>query len=624
MAEVKFLEPQHIQELENDACSLQFTEPVPEGSGTPVDPPPREKKNYVIYKDESELNLPEEDERETWTGKLDFLLSCIGFAVGLGNIWRFPYLCYTSGGGAFFIPYFSFLILCGLPLFFLETAYGQFASLSPITVWRISPLFKGIGYGMVIVSGLVCIYYNVIIAWNFFYLFNSFYPVLPWSHCDNWWNTEHCIKEMSRSSGAAEGVNHTSSQEFWDRNVLQITEGIDQMGSIRLELLGCLGLAWVIVFICLFKGVKSSGKVVYVTSTFPYFVLTALIVRGTTLPGAIIGIEFYVIPKWSKLLEFKVWGDAAVQIFFSVGMAWGSLITMSSYNKFSHNVFRDAMIVPLINCGTSVFAGFAIFSVLGFMAHSTGIAIDKVAKQGPGLIFVVYPEAIGKMPLAQFGMFETMTSAFIDEYPHLLRKKKMTFTACMCLFEFVLGIPMVFQGGVYVLQIVDWYTSAFSLMILSLTECMVITWIYGNDRFAKDIELMIGHRPSKFWGFMWKFVTPITILFIYSFSVSQLEPVSYGTYVYPAWAIVIGWSFGVCSLIPLPLVACYSVWKEPTGTVWQKIKKLSQPAKNWGPALKKDKERYLSSMNQFERDRYDAAQLDLDVGRYLKMRGSEV
>lgn len=379
----------------------------------------------------SSLNSGDSDmdkNRGNWVGRLDFIMSCVSYAVGLGNIWRFPYLCYRNGGAVFLIPYLFFLILCGMPLFFAEVTYGQFASLSPITIWRLSPLFKGIGYGMVIISGIVCIYYNIIITWTLYYLFNSFYPELPWSSCGNPWNTELCATYQPDPvhANASAFLNDTAlnepdyiankseiiptalaaqrrspSEEFWENHVLQISSGIEDLGGIRWELLGCLALAWVAVFLCLIKGIKSSGRVVYFTATFPYLVLVTLLVRGVTLPGSIDGIKFYLIPQWHKLLELKVWGEAAMQIFYSVGASWGALVTMASYNRFDNNMYRDARIVPLLNCGTSIFAGFVIFSVIGFMAYETGSTIDKVITQGPGLVFVVYPEAVARFPISQ-------------------------------------------------------------------------------------------------------------------------------------------------------------------------------------------------------------------------------
>nr|XP_022326232.1 sodium- and chloride-dependent glycine transporter 1-like isoform X1 [Crassostrea virginica] len=594
----------------------------------------------------SEGKLEKGDEnvgRGNWSGRLDFLLSCIGYAVGLGNIWRFPYLCYQSGGGAFLIPYVIFLVLCGMPLFFLEISYGQFSSLSPVAVWKISPLFKGVGYGMVIVSGIVCVYYNIIITWTIYFFYHSLRAVLPWSTCDNQWNTQKCYIRgesinLTHSSvqsflqfNASEvnttiapqpsgNVNETSnatkvtaSEEFWQNEVLQITEGIEDLGVVRWELLICLAVAWTVIFLCLCKGVKSSGRVVYVTATFPYLVLIILFIRGVTLPGAGAGIYFYLVPKWEKLLTFQVWGDAAVQIFYSVGMAWGGLITMASFNKFNNNCYRDAMIVPLINCGTSVFAGLVIFSVLGFMSYETGVAIDKVVTQGPGLAFVVYPEAVARLPISplwavlfflmlfavgldtQFGMFETMTSAFVDEFPELLKNRKVLFTAFFCFIEFLLGIPCVTQGGIYVLQIMDWYCATFSLMLLSLTECVVIAWIYGTDRFYKDIELMIGYQPCMWWKICWKFITPVTIAFVWLFSVTQLSPVKYGNYEYPNAAIVMGWMLGLASLLPIPICAIIAILREK-GSLVDRIKKLVRHTEDWGPAVEKHRVRYLQTL----------------------------
>ncbi|KAK7500589.1 hypothetical protein BaRGS_00008164 [Batillaria attramentaria] len=166
----------------------------------------------------------------------------------------------------------------------------------------------------------------------------------------------------------------------------------------------------------------------------------------------------------------------------------------------------------------------------------------------------------------------------------------------MCMIEFLLGIPCVFQGGIYILQIMDWYCATFSLMLLSLTEVLVISWIYGVNRFYKDIELMIGYKPSVYWKVLWCFVTPATILFIWIFSVSQLAPVTYGTYNYPTWAIVFGWGLGLISLLPLPVVAIHSICKEK-GTLWQRIKKLSRPADNWGPALPENREEWLATFD---------------------------
>ncbi|XP_052795158.1 sodium- and chloride-dependent glycine transporter 1-like isoform X1 [Mya arenaria] len=588
-------------------------------------------------------------EREGWKGTLDFMLTCIGYAVGLGNIWRFPYLCYKSGGGAFFIPYILFLCICGIPLFFMETAYGQFSSLSPIAIWRCSPLFKGVGIGMVMVSGLVCVYYNVIVAWTLYYLFMSLRAVLPWSTCGNWWNTKNCVdverKVLMASNNESFGIgnstfltnmtnmstslaNYTvmansvvdrkslvsSSEEFWERHVLQLTESIDHLGGLRWQLVITLALAWICVFFCLFKGVAVLGKVMHFCAPFPYLVLLVLLIRGVTLDGAIDGIKFYIIPRWEKLATFQVWGDAALQIFYSVGMAWGGIITMASYNDFKHNIYRDAMLVPLINCGTSIFAGFVIFSILGFMAHETGKSVEDVVTQGPGLTFVAYPEAVSMLPISplwavlfflmlfiigldsQFGMFETCLSAIIDEYPNVLRKRRVMVAAIACFAEFLLGLPLITEGGIYILQVIDWYCASFSLMLISLCEVIAIAWVYGVDRFYKDIELMIGYQPSRLWSYMWRFVTPTVILLIWLFSIITLGPVTYGDKAYPQWAVTFGWCLGSISIIPIPTYMAFAIWQEE-GTFWERMQKLKKPSTKWGPRNKEHRETYLASLD---------------------------
>lgn len=180
--------------------------------------------------------------------------------------------------------------------------------------------------------------------------------------------------------------------------ILHISSGITDVGGIVWSLLCGDLIVWIVIFLCIMNGVRSVGKVVYFTATFPFVILAVLFVRGVTLPGAIDGIRFYITPQWSELANLRVWADAAVQIFFSLGPGWGGIINMASYNRFANNTRWDAILIPVINCSTSIFAGFVVFSVLGFMAASTGLPVDRVAAGGPGLAFITYPEAIAMMP----------------------------------------------------------------------------------------------------------------------------------------------------------------------------------------------------------------------------------
>ncbi|XP_009077773.1 PREDICTED: sodium- and chloride-dependent glycine transporter 2-like, partial [Acanthisitta chloris] len=351
--------------------------------------------------------------RGNWSSKLDFILSMVGYAVGLGNVWRFPYLAFKNGGGAFLIPYLMMLALAGIPIFFLEVSLGQFASQGPVSVWKAIPALQGCGIAMLIISVLIAIYYNIILCYTLFYLFASFVPVLPWASCNNPWNTPDCkdknkllldsciigdhpkiqIKNSTFCMSAYPNltmVNFTregnktfvsGSEEYFKYFVLKISAGIEYPGEIRWPLALSLFLAWVIVYASLAKGIKSSGKVVYFTATFPYVVLIILLIRGVTLPGAGAGIWYFITPKWEKLIDAMVWKDAATQIFFSLSAAWGGLITLSSYNKFHNNCYRDTLIVTCTNSATSIFAGFVIFSVIGFMANELKVNIEAVADQ---------------------------------------------------------------------------------------------------------------------------------------------------------------------------------------------------------------------------------------------------
>uniref|UniRef100_A0A8C2DVJ8 Transporter n=1 Tax=Cyprinus carpio TaxID=7962 RepID=A0A8C2DVJ8_CYPCA len=486
----------------------------------------------------------ENSRRGNWGNQIEFVLTSVGYAVGLGNVWRFPYLCYRNGGGAFMFPYFIMLVFCGIPLFFLELSFGQFTSLGCLGVWKVSPMFKGVGYGMMVVSTYIGIYYNVVICIAFYYFFMSMTNLLPWTYCNNPWNTPDCTGVLGTSranttfanvsavmSGLTEIVNRTKrtspSEEYWRNYVLNISDGIGNFGEVRLPILGCLAVSWVVVFLCLIRGVKSSGKVVYFTATFPYVVLTILFIRGITLEGAVSGIKYYLTPQWEKILDAKVWGDAASQIFYSLGCAWGGLITMASYNKFHNNCFRDSIIISVTNCGTSVYAGFVIFSILGFMAHHLGVDVSEVADHGPGLAFVAYPEALTLLPISplwsllfffmlillglgtQFCLLETLVTAVVDEIgTDWIIKNKTYVTLGVAIIGFLLGVPLTTQAGIYWLLLI--YIQKKLIMVTTtifLKNYLVLALKYVSptpkqliNRFLPLQRLKNSVKPDPDWG----------------------------------------------------------------------------------------------------------------------------
>ncbi|XP_041836326.1 sodium- and chloride-dependent GABA transporter 2-like [Melanotaenia boesemani] len=542
--------------------------------------------------------------RGKWGSKKEFILSVAGAIIGLGNVWRFPYLCYKNGGGAFLIPYTLFLVTCGIPLFVLEAALGQYTSLGGIVCWRkICPLFEGMGYASQMIIFYGNISYVVILAWAFLYFFSSFSGVLPWSTCNNTWNTDHCmeINNYNATANWTSPLNASSSSviEFWQRRVLNISPGIETLGGIRWDLSLCLLLSWVICYFCVWKGVRSTGKATYFTATFPFLLLVVLLFRGMTLPGAFHGIKYYLYPNPSRLADPQVWMDAGTQIFYSYALCLGYLTTFGSYNKYNNNCYRDSFYLCLLNSGTSFTSGFAIFSVLGYMSQKQGVDISTVAESGPGLVFIVYPQAVTLLPWpqvwsvcfftmiillgidSQFAGLENIMTSLADVYPSHIQKgcRRELYLILICAVCYVLGLFLVSEAGAYILQIFDHYVcSGPTLLLMAIFQSVIIGWIYGAERFYDNIEDMVGYRPLFIFKYCWLYVTPLICSGTLIFLLLRYTPMRFNnTYVYPWWAYCVGWFLAMSSLSMIPINMICKLAKEK-GTLWQRIKTSSQPA----------------------------------------------
>ncbi|XP_022432983.1 sodium- and chloride-dependent betaine transporter isoform X4 [Delphinapterus leucas] len=541
-------------------------------------------------------------ERGQWSNKMEFVLSVAGEIIGLGNVWRFPYLCYKNGGGAFFFPYFIFFFTCGIPVFFLEVALGQYTSQGSVTAWRkICPLLQGIGLASVVIEAYLNVYYIIILSWALFYLFSSFTPELPWTACTHSWNTEHCMDFLNRSAAgaAAPPVNFTSPvMEFWERRVLGISAGIHDLGALRWELALCLLLAWVVCYFCIWKGVKSTGKVVYFTATFPYLMLVILLIRGITLPGAYEGIIYYLKPDLLRLKDPQVWMDAGTQIFFSFAICQGCLTALGSYNKYHNNCYRDSIALCFLNSATSFAAGFVVFSILGFMSQEQGVPISEVAESGPGLAFIAFPKAVSMMPLSQlwsclffimliflgldsqFVCVECLVTASVDMFPRQLRKsgRRELLILAIVVLCYLIGLFLVTEGGMYIFQLFDYYAcSGTCLLFLSVFEVICIGWVYGADRFYDNVEDMIGYRPWPLVKISWLFLTPGLCLATFLFSLSKYTPLRYNNvYVYPAWGYFIGWLLAGSSMSCVPLFIVVALLKTQ-GSFRKRLRQLVTP-----------------------------------------------
>ncbi|XP_069367796.1 sodium- and chloride-dependent GABA transporter 2-like [Paralichthys olivaceus] len=560
---------------------------------------PRKK----VMRDDSNPNHPtsKRNKRGQWANKREFFLAVFGEIIGLGNVWRFPYLCFKNGGGVFLVPYVLFLVTCGIPIFFLELSLGQLTGQGSITCWRkICPILEGLGYGGQLVILYTVMYYIIILAWAIFYLFSSFNSKLLWASCNNTWNTGDCVDfRVNHSSNNPISPNATSPfEEFWQRRVLGLSEGIEEMGSIRWDLAGCLLLSWIVCYFCVWKGVKSSGKVVYLTATFPYVMMIVLLIRGLTLPGAKDGIRFYLSPDLTHLANPQVWMDAASQVLFSYALCTGCLTSLGSYNKYNTNCYKSAFALCILNSTTSLVAGFVIFSVLGFMSHELDVDISTVVKSGPGLAFIAYPQAVAMMPLpqlwavcfflmsmflgvdSQFVYLECLVTSISDMYPSffLTGHRRKLLLLVICCVSLLIGVCMVTQGGLYVFQLFDYYAcTGIPLLLTAILETICIGWVYGADRYYNNIKDMIGYQPSLYMKYCWKFITPCLCAGVLLFSLIKFTPLSYNAYHYPWWGNLLGLFLAFSSVLMMPLWCLYSLAVTP-GTLRQRVKMVTTPA----------------------------------------------
>uniref|UniRef100_A0A3B5BI51 Transporter n=1 Tax=Stegastes partitus TaxID=144197 RepID=A0A3B5BI51_9TELE len=538
----------------------------------------------------------EKDGRPSWDSPTQFVLACVSYAVGLGNVWRFPYLCQMHGGGGFLIPYLIMLCLEGVPLFYMELAIGQKMRLGSIGAWSaISPYLGGVGLASVVTSLYLCLYYNILNAWSFWYLFHSFQPVLPWAECPLNSNLTAPIEECEKA---------TPTQYFFYRETLNISPSIEENGGIHTGQALCFLLTWVLTYLCIVRGVQSTGKVVYFTATFPYVVLFIYLIRGFTLHGAVNGVKYMFTPKMEELANPNAWINAATQIFFSLGLGFGSLIAFASYNQYNNNFQRQAITVSLINSGTSVFASIVTFAIYGFKATvnyesclertrilllntfelaEDRITIDSVfewveklnatypqqfseiadqlencnleneldtAVEGTGLAFIVYSEAIKNMPVSQLwsvlyfvmllllgvgSMLGNITAIItpLRDFKVVSRMSNEVFNGLVCVFCLLLGLGFTTTSGNYWFTMFNDYGATFSLLFIVLIEVITVSYIYGIKRFEKDIEDMLGHRPNWYWKIMWTVVSPLLLIIIFIFYI--VTYIQGGTPTYQAW-----------------------------------------------------------------------------------------
>ncbi|XP_015228245.1 PREDICTED: sodium- and chloride-dependent GABA transporter 2-like [Cyprinodon variegatus] len=332
--------------------------------------------------------------------------------------------------------------------------------------------------------------------------------------------------------------------------------------------------------------------------------LLILLIRGLCLPGALEGVLFYLLPDPTRLTDPQVWMEAGAQIFFSYSIGVGSLIVLGSYNKQNNNCYRDCLWLCCLNSGTSVVAGFAVFSVLGFMAHKQGIPIAEVAESGPGLAFIAYPQAVAMMPLpqlwsicffvmlillgldTQFVAMEVVMTSIIDMFPRIMRqaRRRESFLLLFCLICFFSQLVMITEGGMFVFQLFDYYAcNGACILFLCVFEALSMGWIFGADKLYGIIKDMTGVDANPFFKICWLYLTPLVSLGSFICSLVEYQPLTFNRwYVYPSWAYVLGWVLALSSILLVPGWAFYKL-ATGKGTLRQRVCDLCRPALDDSP-----------------------------------------
>uniref|UniRef100_A0A3P8RKN6 Transporter n=1 Tax=Amphiprion percula TaxID=161767 RepID=A0A3P8RKN6_AMPPE len=560
----------------------------------------------LSHEDLERMEKEEAADRPKWDNKAQYILTCVGFCIGLGNVWRFPYLCQSHGGGAFLIPYLILLLVEGMPLLLLEFAIGQRLRKGSVGVWRaINPYLTGVGEQ----KSRKCISGLVPTALEF-------------------------VPECQRS---------TTVDYYFYRVTLNSSTSIADSGGLQWPIVLCLLAAWTIVCICCIRGINTSGKAVYVTAILPYIVLAIFLIRGLTLKGSLSGIKFLFTPDVNELIKPTTWLDAGAQVFYSFGLAWGGLISFSSYNPVHNNCVQDAVILSAITGLTSIYAATVTYSIIGFRAtekydtcisenimtllnafhlpedsittsnydtalnHLNSSSPDIIlgldiktcdmqkllseGVEGTGLAFIVFTEAITKMPGSPvwsvlffimllclglstlFGNVEGVVvplkdlNVFPKKWPH------EALTGVTCAVAFIITLLFAQHSGIYWVSLFDNFAGSVPLLTTGLFEMIAVVYIYGIDRFNKDIKFMVGHKPSIFWQISWRFTSPLIVLVIlvfYLVSQAQQELTylvwdpdsdqfpSLASVPYPSWISAIIFLLAGVPSLAVPL---YALWR---------------------------------------------------------------
>ena len=476
-----------------------------------------------------------EEQRENWGSRPAFVLAAIGSAVGLGNLWGFPYKLYAYGGGAFLIPYLVAMLLIGIPVLILEFSLGHMTQrAAPEAFRRISRKSEMIGWWGIILAFVIITYYAVILAWCLSFLW-------------------YCLKGIVIHGGelpwSAEGeAGVAATKAFFASYLNSWSDGAGvkpwALGSISPKIAFSLGLIWIVLYFCIFRGVRIVSKVVLWTVPLPWLMLLILTIRGLTLEGAGTGMAYYLEPHWAQLAKPTTWRFAFGQVFFSMSLAFGVMVTYASFLHRKSDINNNAMIIGLADLGTSFVAGIAVFATLGAMSFVTAQKVDVVAAGGPDLAFVAFPYALAQLPYpAWFGavFFIALLTLGIDSafsitesvLASLVDKTGWNRTAVlwgMTFLGFGAGLVYCSRGGLSWLgNIAGWINGPWGIALLGLLQCLVVGWAYRISRLREHANERSDWRLGVWWDWTIRVVVPVLLsaLFVWTLYDTVTNPKGY-------------------------------------------------------------------------------------------------
>jgi len=498
--------------------------------------------------------------RSQWGTRAGFVLAAAGSAIGLGNIWRFPYVAYENGGGAFFIPYLIALLTAGIPILIMEFTMGhKYRGSSPLTFRRMNKRTEFIGWWGVLVAFVISTYYSVIVAWAISYAIFSFN--LSWG---------------------------SDTTTFFVENYLKVADP-GQFGGFVPGVLIPLIIVWFVILGILYRGVRRGIEIanrIMIPTLMIVFLI--IVIRSVTLPGALSGLDAFFKPDFSEILSGNVWVAAYGQIFFSMSIAFAIMITYSSYLPRESDITNNAFIVGFGNSSFEVLAGIGVFGVLGFMATQSGVAIDDLAADGVGLAFMVFPEIINQLPAFNqlFGFLffaslvlagitslmsisETYIAGLVDKF-NISRKKAVLFGGGLAaLVSFVYAT----RGGLNFLDAADYFINQFGVAVLGLVEVVLIAWILRElKNLHKHADEFSDIKIGPWWTVSLTVITPVVLGYmLYQLLrdnlLKRFETPTGNYEGYPdSFILYGGWSIPIAVII-IAIILSFLKWKRKTDTI---------------------------------------------------------